>query len=164
MKGKFLQKLLKRPPKKKVYDLSHFENVQENIWDTAYAEISAGRKESHWIWYIFPQLKGLGVSKVSEDYGIDGLEEAKQYLEDRYLHDNLVFITDALLNCSKDDIHEIVSYPDDFKIRSCMTLFYYAANSLSGTYENDRDLFKTVIDKYYDGQFDKRTEEMLKWE
>ena len=134
---------------KKTYDLGHFENAQENFWDTAYAEISAGRKETHWIWYIFPQLKGFGVSKVSEDYGISGIEEARQYLSNEYLHNNLVTITKALLNCGKDDIHDIVSYPDDLKIRSCMTLFYCAADV-----PEDKELFSDVIYKYYGGVFD----------
>lgn len=149
------------------YDLKRFINAQKNNWDEAYAEISAGRKESHWIWYIFPQLKGLGQSYTSENYGIGSMDEAVAYLHNDYLRNNLITITKALLACEKKDITEIVGYPDDLKIRSCMTLFYYAAEKLIFTYsmndyEDDRDLFKAIIDKYYSGQFDERTEEMLR--
>lgn len=152
------------------FDLERFKKAQENEFEEALKQIKDGHKTGHWIWYIFPQLKGLGFSENANYYGISGMIEAVVYFNNEQLHDNLITITKALLELNETDILNIVDYPDDLKIRSCMTLFYYTANELSESYASpkkeeclkDRELFKAVIDKYYGGLFDKKTEEMLR--
>ena len=134
-------------------NLDRFKKAQEKEYDTALSEIKNGHKVSHWMWYIFPQLKGLGMSAMSEFYGIDGLEEAKEYLNDEYLKNNLIEISECLLDLD-DNIINILGYPDNYKLNSCMTLFDYVSN--------DIDVFKKVIDKFYNGEKDIKTLEMLK--
>ena len=112
-----------------------------------------GRKESHWIWYIFPQLKGLGRSAMSEFYGISGMEEARAYLKDPVLGARLVEICNALLALEVEDIVQVMGRPDDKKLKSSMTLFEAAA-------ENP-EVFQRVLEKYYQGKRDGRTLRML---
>ena len=140
---------------KPVFALERFKEAQEHDFKSALDEIKSGHKDGHWIWYIFPQVKGLGYSEYSWVYGLDGIEEAKAYLEDKELHHNLITITEALLSVQTSDIRTIMTHPDDLKVRSSMTLFYYASN------DYDKGLFKSVIDKYFDGEFDKLTEKVL---
>ena len=134
-------------------NLDRFKKAQEKAYETALFEIKNGHKVSHWMWYIFPQLKGLGMSAMSEFYGIDGLEEAKEYLNDEYLKNNLIEISECLLDLD-DNIINILGYPDNYKLNSCMTLFDYVSN--------DIDVFKKVIDKFYNGEKNIKTLEMLK--
>ena len=95
--------------------LQRFTDAQKMDFDTALAEIRNGRKESHWMWYIFPQLCGLGFSSMSEYYGIKDLEEAKAFLNDPYLGENLRTISEALLELKTDDPHQVFGSPDDFE-------------------------------------------------
>ena len=131
------------------YDLDRFKRMQERDYAKALSEIKNGRKTSHWIWYIFPQVKGLGFSYNSEVYGIDGLEEAREYLKDETLRNNLIDISNALLNLEESDPEIVMGYPDNLKLFSSMTLFYKADPSI--------DVFKKVLDKYYDGDLDENT-------
>ena len=136
------------------YDLQRFKDAQEWDYGQALAEIRAGRKRSHWIWYVFPQLKGLGRSSMCERYGIDGMGEAKAYLGDEILRSRLVEVSQALLELSGDDPVSVMGHIDALKLRSCMTLFSRVPGS--------NPVFGAVLDKYYDGEPDPLTLEMLR--
>lgn len=138
------------------YDLNRFVAAQNHNFDRALTEVKAGRKRGHWIWFIFPQLTGLGHSFSSAFYGIEGLDEARAYLANKTLSDNLVTIAKALTELKGKDIYKIFRTPDDLKVCSSMTLFYHAADD-----EEKKAVFKAVIDKYYKGKFDPLTEKML---
>lgn len=131
------------------YDLSRFLKAQERDYDTALAEIRAGRKTSHWIWYIFPQLGELGFSPTAKFYGIADLDEARAYLADNLLRTHLLEISQALLDLPSKDIDVIMGYPDNLKLCSSMTLFYLAEPSC--------EVFQKVLDKYFDGKPDEKT-------
>ncbi len=135
------------------YDLTRFLQAQEGSYAQALAEMKRGRKESHWMWYIFPQLKGLGRSAMSEFYGISGMEEARAYLKDPVLGARLVEICNALLALEVEDIVQVMGRPDDKKLKSSMTLFEAAAEK--------PEVFQRVLDKYYQGKRDGRTLRML---
>ena len=135
------------------YDLDRFKKAQAEDYATALEEIKRGRKESHWIWYIFPQLKELGFSSTAKYYGIDGIDEAKAYMADAELRRNLLEITNALLRQPETDIHRVMGYPDDLKLRSSMTLFEAAAP--------DQSVFGEVLDKFYGGERDDATLNLL---
>ena len=126
-------------------------------YSAALAEIKAGAKYGHWIWYVFPQLKGLGLSPPAVEYGISGIAEARAYLQEPMLRARLIEISEALLACT-GDITDIVGYPDDMKICSCMTLFAVA--------DPEIPVFRQVLDKFYAGVPDARTLQMLrvKWQ
>ena len=106
-----------------ICSLNRFLEAQKIMYETALEEIKKGEKESHWIWYIFPQLRGLGYSPKAYTYGIDGLEEAKAYLEHPVLSARLIEITEALLTHRGKDIEDIMGDIDALKLRSSMTLF-----------------------------------------
>lgn len=137
----------------KNYDLSRFISAQQRDYTTALWEIQGGRKRSHWMWYIFPQLKGLGMSYTAQLYGIDGLDEARAFLADPYLGGNLREICGALLVLDTNDASYVFGYPDDLKLRSSMTLFKLAAD--------DGTVFDSVLKKFYGGREDQCTREML---
>ena len=132
-----------------IYDLSRFIKAQENDYDTALSEIKAGRKTSHWIWYIFPQLEELGFSPTAKFYGIVDLDEARAYLANNLLRTRLIEISQAMLDLSSRDIKDIMDYPDNLKLCSSMTLFHLA--------EPTCDVFQKTPDKYFDGKPDKKT-------
>ena len=136
-----------------MYDLSRFTAAHQSDYATALAEIRNGCKTSHWMWYIFPQLKGLGRSSTSMYYGIDSIDEAITFLADPYLGGHLREITQALMELGQSDPTAIFGRPDDMKLRSCMTLFACAAP--------DETLFQDVIDWYFGGRMDNRTLRML---
>ena len=140
--------------------MEKYKRMQRREFDIAYQEISNGKKESHWIWYIFPQIKGLGSSYMCKEYDIQDLEHAKQYLNDEYLRNNLIKITKAVLtHKGKKDIKEIMNI-DDIKLLSCMTLFKLAdqeSNKCGG-------VFQKVIDAFYEGKDDKKTIEIIQKE
>ena len=135
-------------------DLSRFIKAQEYDYDRALREIRSGRKRSHWMWYIFPQIQGLGFSSTAQYYAIRDLEEAKEYLAHPVLGARLREISSALLELDGLSAHEIFGYPDDLKLRSSMTLFRLA--------DLDCPIFQDVIDKYYDGEADKKSIRILK--
>jgi len=134
-------------------DLSRFVDAHTKSYATALSEIRSGRKHSHWMWYIFPQLKGLGLSQTAQYYAIEGLEEATTYLNHPFLGKNLVRISKALYELEGKTADEIFGSPDDVKLRSSMTLF---AN-ISDTHP----IFKQVINKYFGGKPDPITLELL---
>ena len=136
-----------------MYDLSRFLEAQKNSYDTALREIKAGRKRSHWMWYIFPQILGLGHSAMARHYAIRDLNEAREYLRHPVLGPRLVEISEVLLALDESDPRRVMGSPDDLKLRSCMTLFQSAAP--------DQPVFGKVLDKFYDGRPDGRTLEML---
>ena len=136
------------------FNLDRFKKAQSRDYATALSEIKNGRKESHWMWYIFPQLKGLGISSMAEFYGIDGLAEAKAYIADDLLRGRLVEISEALLSLPSSDAREVMGYPDDLKLKSCMTLFMEAAPEI--------DVFGKVLEKFFGGEKDSKTVEMVK--
>ena len=133
-----------------MYDLKKFLDAQETSYKTALAEIKHGRKSSHWIWYIFPQLKALGRSVTAQYYGIENLDEAREYLANATLRERLLEISGALLELENNDIEYIMgSSIDKVKLLSSMTLFHLA--------EPNCEIFKKVIDKYFAGQLDAKT-------
>ncbi|MBQ9015993.1 MAG: DUF1810 domain-containing protein [Firmicutes bacterium] len=128
------------------------QNASYDSYEQALAEIRRGRKVSHWIWYIFPQLKGLGRSGTAQYYGLADLDEAKQYLQHQLLRERLIEISQALLE-QNGRIESIVGYVDAMKVRSCMTLFREADPKI--------EVFAKVLDKFYDGQPDQLTLRMI---
>lgn len=126
-------------------DLSRFTEAQQRDYEKALSEIKAGRKRSHWMWYIFPQIAGLGESPTSQYYSIRNLEEAREYINDPYLGGNLIEISNALLELDTDDASYVLGYPDDMKLKSCMTLFRVVS---------DDPVFDKVLGKYYGGKPD----------
>ncbi len=133
------------------FNLQRFLDAQAQDYAQALREIKNGYKQSHWIWYIFPQPKGLGHSYNSEYYGIDGFEEAEAYYNHPVLRERLIEITQALLEHSEKSAQAILSPIDARKVKSCMTLFWLVS---------ENPLFKSVLDTFYDGQTDKKVEKM----
>ncbi len=134
-------------------DLQRFKDAQRNDYEQALQEIKAGRKRTHWMWYIFPQIHGLGMTSISDYYSIKSLQEAQDYLKDPVLGARLVEISKALLELNTSDPHAVFGSPDDLKLRSSMTLFEKAAPQ--------NPVFGKVLDKYYGGDRDQRTLEIL---
>jgi uncharacterized protein (DUF1810 family) len=133
-------------------DLDRFVRAQDGgVFETALAELRAGRKRSHWMWFVFPQLDGLGSSPTARAYAISGLTEAQAYLSHPVLGPRLAECCSALLGV-QGNISGIMGYPDDLKLRSSMTLFAAAAD--------DPAPFQQVLDRYYDGP-DERTLALL---
>jgi uncharacterized protein (DUF1810 family) len=135
--------------------LSRFTEAQAGgVYEKALAEIKAGLKRSHWMWFIFPQLKCLGFSSTAQYYGIADLAEAKAYLADPVLGSRLREISAALLALKTDSPYSVFGSPDDLKLRSSMTLFSLAAP--------EEKLFSQVLDKFYAGARCEKTEAMLR--
>lgn len=134
------------------YNLDRFIIAQERDYQMALQEIKNGYKRSHWMWYIFPQLADLGYSATAKFYGIKNKDEAIAYLQNEYLKNNLIEISNALYQIN-DNISNILGYPDDLKLKSCMTLFNYIDPSI--------DIFNKIIDKFYNGEQDSKTMELL---
>ena len=137
-----------------IRSLNRFLEVQEHTYATALKEIKNGEKESHWIWYIFPQLRGLGRSQMAYTYGIDGVEEAHAYLSHPILSARLLEISVALLTHKDEIIEDVVGDIDAMKLRSSMTLFALISE--------DNSIFHQVLDCFYDGKMDDRTIELIK--
>ncbi len=134
-------------------ELERFVSVQKGAFEIALREIQSGQKYGHWMWYIFPQLRALGQSGNSIYYGIADLEEAKAYIGNQYLRDNLITISKALLELKVSDPLIVMGYPDNLKLCSCMTLFEIASP--------DVPEFGMVLEKFYGGKRDERTIELL---
>ena len=129
-------------------DLQRFRDAQERVYPAVLGEIQAGDKRSHWMWFIFPQVAGLGSSPTAQHYAISGREEARTYLDDPVLGARLLECTQAVLRHDR----QMFGYPDDLKLRSSMTLFAQVAG--------DPEPFEAVLAKFYDGP-DERTLELL---
>ncbi len=129
-------------------NLERFIKAQEMDYDTALSEIKNGHKRSHWMWYIFPQIQGLGHSEMSRYYAIKDKEEARAYMEHPVLGARLMEISEALMKLRTNDISGVMAYPDDRKLRSSMTLFSLVSNE---------PVFQNVLDKFFSGERDKFT-------
>ncbi|MBQ3456904.1 MAG: DUF1810 domain-containing protein [Synergistaceae bacterium] len=135
--------------------LERFFPYHTNDYPQALREMRAGEKESHWIWYIFPQLKGLGMSGRSVKFGIEDADEAREYLRHPELGADLREITSALLDLKENDPVKVMSWEiDAVKLRSCMTLFAYVSEEGS--------VFHKVLDKFFGGEMDEATLKLLK--
>ena len=134
------------------FDLNRFIRAQETVYSQVNTELSQGRKQSHWMWYIFPQIAGLGFSARSQRYAIASRGEAEAYLAHPVLGSRLIECTGLVLAVQGRTIHDILGSPDDIKFRSSMTLF--AATS-------DKAIFGEAIEKYFAGKRDPATLEIL---
>ncbi len=134
------------------YDLSRFVSAQAGTFDAALEELRAGRKRTHWMWFVFPQLKGLGVSPTAKFYGLSGLDEATAYIEHPVLGPRLEAAVDAVQASGATYLHALFGSPDDLKFRSAMTLFAVAAPD--GPYRG-------AIDRWCSGEPDPRTIALL---
>jgi uncharacterized protein (DUF1810 family) len=137
----------------KDYALQRFLIAQAPTYHTVLAELRTGRKSTHWIWFIFPQIAGLGHSAMAQQFAITSLDEAKAYLQHPVLGQRLRECTQLILNVEGRSAEEIFSYPDNLKFRSCMTLFLTAST--------DNALFKDALLKYFDGKPDQLTMNVL---
>lgn len=137
-------------------DLERFRDAHRRDFAQAYAEIQNGYKETHWMWYIFPQIQGLGRSSTAQYYAISDIEEAVEYLSDPYLGDNLRAISKELLSKSTNDAEDIFGYIDAMKLKSSMTLFHVA-----GEMCDENRVFYDVLTKYFNGEFDEKTLELI---
>jgi len=135
------------------FDLTRFIEAQANSYTTALAELKNGQKRSHWIWYIFPQLDGLGHSETAKYYAIKNLAEAQQYLNHPVLGKRLLECTAAILAVEERTILDIMGFPDNLKLNSSMTLFAHITHS--------NPVFTAVIDKYFAGKQDDKTLQLL---
>jgi uncharacterized protein (DUF1810 family) len=136
------------------FDLERFVTAQAPVFNTALTELKAGRKRSHWMWFIFPQLRGLGHSSTAQFYGIGSLDEAQAYLEHALLGPRLTLCTETVLVSNVTSVHELFGSPDDLKFRSSMTLFALAV-------KDDGSLFRKVLDRWCEGQMDGQTQRLL---
>ena len=135
------------------YDLNRFLIAQQGVYDRALAELKSGQKRTHWMWYIFPQIDGLGYSPTARHYSIKSKEEARQYLNHPVLGKRLMECTEAVLALKWGSVSDIFSYPDDLKFKSSMTLFEKIAGSGS--------VFSSALDRYCQGDRDTTTLKLL---
>ena len=131
-----------------LFDLHRFIQAQDKAYAYALKELQEGHKRSHWIWFIFPQLRGLGHSRMSDYYGISGIDEAMAYLENPILNQRLREVSETILNLPTNDAVEVFGRIDSLKLKSSMTLFDLASPS---------DVFDRVLNKFFNGKRDKRT-------
>jgi len=136
------------------FDLERFVAAQARTYDAALAELRRGRKASHWMWYVFPQAAGLGLSPTSQHYAIGSLAEARAYLAHPLLGARLRDCVEALLALDGRSAHDVFGSPDDLKLRSSLTLFAAAAP--------EEPLFGRALARYFDGRADPRTLEILR--
>jgi len=136
------------------FDLRRFTKAQGKIYASVLEELRIGRKRTHWIWFIFPQIDGLGHSSTSKHYAIKSIEEARQYLNHPVLGARLLECTETVLAVEGRSVSEIFGYPDDLKLKSSMTLFAAVA-------ENPHSVFSSVLEKYFQGEQDDRTLQLL---
>jgi uncharacterized protein (DUF1810 family) len=139
------------------FDLQRFVKAQSPVFDTVLSELRAGRKRTHWIWFVFPQLRGLGRSATAQVYGIGSLDEARSYLAHPGLGARLVTCTERVLAVKDRSLNTIFGSPDDMKFRSCMTLFAVAAESPDST-------FRQALQRFCAGKADEQTLALLEAE
>lgn len=133
--------------------MERFLKAHEEYFQDALNEIKKGKKETHWMWFIFPQLKGLGKSSTAEYYGLASAEETMAFYNNEELRNNLITITTELLKLETNDPEAIFGCPDNLKLKSSMTLFYSVTKN---------SLFKAVLDKFFSGDLDSNTINLLK--
>jgi uncharacterized protein (DUF1810 family) len=134
-------------------NLQRFISAQEMDFQTALSEIKRGRKQSHWMWYIFPQIQGLGFSETSKFYAIKDVDEAEAFLQHPVLGKRLIEICNELLSNPGNDAHKIFGSPDDVKLKSSMTLF--------ASLNNTDPIFQKVLDKFFGGEKDSKTLQII---
>jgi uncharacterized protein (DUF1810 family) len=140
------------------HDLERYVEAQAHCYPRVLEELAAGEKTSHWMWFIFPQLRGLGMSATARRFGLSGLEEARAYLAHPLLGARLRECTQLVLAVEGRSAHEIFGSPDDLKLRSCLTLF---AQAVAPSPAPDTRVFGEALAKYYGGEPDPRTLELL---
>lgn len=132
-----------------INSLERFVQAQEHTYQAALKELRDGQKRSHWMWYIFPQLRGLGMSSMAHIYGISGIDEAKSYLKHPILSRRLYDLCDILLTHQDKSALDIFGDIDAMKLKSSMTLFAFASH--------DGSIFHAVLDKFFNGEMDEAT-------
>jgi uncharacterized protein (DUF1810 family) len=140
-----------------VYDLQRFLEAQAGVYEQACAELRGGRKRSHWMWFVFPQIEGLGSSPMAVRYAISSLDEARAYLEHVVLGQRLRESTGIVVGLQGKTVEEIFGSPDDMKFHSSMTLFAKAAAPLAKAAEGLGGVFDEALAKYFDGAMDQGT-------
>lgn len=135
-------------------DLQRFVVAQDPVYEAVIRELTAGRKRSHWMWYIFPQIAGLGSSRMAREYAIQSREEAEAYSKRAILGPRLTQCTQLVLAVPGCGVDQIFGYPDNLKFRSCMTLFEACAS--------DNAVFSSALEKYFGGEPDRQTLDILK--
>ncbi|MBS0273801.1 MAG: DUF1810 domain-containing protein [Proteobacteria bacterium] len=133
------------------FDLERFVAAQDPIYAAVSAELRAGRKQSHWMWFIFPQIAGLGASEMARRYAIGSLDEARAYLADTVLGQRLRECTALVLGAKDKNADDIFGYPDSLKFHSCMTLFVHAAP------EDTETVFHDALERFFDGKENEKT-------
>lgn len=136
------------------FDLERFVSAQEGVYGGALAELRSGRKRTHWMWFVFPQIDGLGHSPISKHYAIKSLAEARAYLDHPVLGPRLRECAEAVLAVQGHSAAELFGYPDDLKLKSSMTLFAQVAERGSA--------FGRVLEKYFGGEQDANTLRLLR--
>ena len=136
------------------FNLARFVEAQDRVFARAWSELSAGRKETHWMWFIFPQLGGLGQSEMSKRYGIRGLDEARAYMQHPILGERLRECTRLVVSGAEANVNAIFGYPDDLKFHSSMTLFACACGDCSP--------FHDALAKFFGGEDDAGTVKLLR--
>jgi uncharacterized protein (DUF1810 family) len=139
------------------YHLHRFVDAQDPVYVQACSELKRGHKTGHWMWFIFPQMAGLGTSEMARRFAISSLGEAEAYMQHSLLGKRLKECTALVLKVSGKTAHEIFGSPDDLKFRSCMTLFARVEMKLNGG-----NVFNDNIEKYFSGEYDRRTLEQLR--
>lgn len=129
--------------------LEKFIKAQDQLFQVALEEIKNGKKRSHWMWFIFPQIKGLGFSEMSNYYAIENIQEAQEYLSHPVLGKRLIEISSVLLQLETNDPNLVFGSPDDMKLRSSMTLFARTPQT--------NEVFKQVLEKFFNGKMDPKT-------
>lgn len=133
--------------------MERFIKAQKIYYNDALEELRNGKKESHWMWFIFPQIRGLGSSFNAEYYGIKDLEEAREYWSNEYLRNNYLELLEVLLSLEENNPRHIFGYTDGVKLKSSLTLFYLTSNS---------ELIHKVLGKFYNYELDMKTISLLK--
>lgn len=135
------------------FNLERFVTAQQSVYPQVVKELQNGKKTSHWMWFIFPQLQGLGYSSMAQKYAISNLDEATAYLAHPVLGQRLQELGNILLGIDDKSAHAIFGSPDDMKLHSSLTLFSLVPNS--------PPIFRQLLDKYFDGELDKNTQNLL---
>src|ERR1700712_3341567 len=130
------------------FNLQRFLDAQEGVYETALSELRSGRKRTHWMWFMFPQIRGLGSSAMASRYAVGSEAEAKAYLAEDTLKSRLTQMTRAMLELGDASASDVLGYPDDIKFKSCLTLF--AAVS-------DDPIFNEALEHFFDGESDELT-------
>ena len=125
------------------YDLERFVTAQDCVYEQVVREITDGRKTGHWMWFMFPQIKGLGKSTISEEYGLEGVEEARAFFEHPVLGKRLIQLLELLLKHSNKSIIMILGFPDNLKLKSSLTIFEVATAEM---------IFSEVLEIFYNGE------------